>query len=203
MTQKHVNDSQYKINDPKYVNPDYNIKHFNKYLADNQIDTTVPENYAQQYLNNKVINSNYNLDVGLSTGLLKYLDSYKSEPNVNNPNSDYKQRHIDVNTYYIMKYQSESYILKLIIFFCGLALIGSLFFLKGFINESVYILYLGIIISVGIITIAYNIYTLIYRDNTRFDEIDFGYMNDPGTDISYVDISFDLVNPNAIDLKCV
>ena len=203
MTQKHVNNSQYKLNNPNYVDPSYNIKHFNKYLVDNRIGRVVPENYLQQYINNININSNYNYDIGLSTGFLKYLDSYKSDPNVNNPNNAYKQRHIDVNNYYIMKYQSESYILKLIIFFCGLALIGALFFLKGFINESLYIVYLGIIISVALITICYNIYTLIYRDNTHFDEIDFGYMNDPGTDISYVDISFDIVNPNIKSDKCV
>jgi hypothetical protein len=100
-----------------------------------------------------------------------------------------------------MKYQSETYILKLIIFFCGLALIGALIFLKGFINESIYILYLGIIISVAIITIAYNIYNLIYRDNTRFDETDFGYMQKPGTDVNYPDISFNL--DADIDGKCV
>jgi hypothetical protein len=203
MTQKHVNNPQYKIDDPAYIDPNYDTKHFNKYLADNQIDRTAPENYLQQYVNNININSNYNYDIGLSNGLLKYLNSYKSDPNANNPNSAYKQRHIDVNNYYIMKYQSETYILKLIIFFCGLSLIGALFFLKGFINESLYILYLGIIISLGIITITYNIYKLIYRDNTRFDEIDFGYMNNPGTDVNYPDISFDFTNPNAIDTKCV
>jgi hypothetical protein len=201
MTQKHVNNLQYRIEDPAYIDPNYEIAHFNKYLTDNQIDTTVPENYLQQYLNNININSNYNHDIGISTGLLKYLNSYKSDPIANNPNSHYKQRHIDVNKYYIMKYQSETYILKLIIFFCGLALIGALIFLKGFINESLYIVYLGIIISVAIITIAYNIYNLIYRDNTRFDETDFGYMKTPGTDVNYPDNSLDLEAD--IDGKCV
>jgi len=201
MTQKHVNNPKYNIDDPIYVDPNYDIRYFNKYLTDNQIDRTVPPNYLQQYVNNININSNYNYDIGLSGGFLKYLNSYKSDPNANNPNSNYKQRHIDVNKYYIMKYQSESYILKLIIFFCGLSLVGAFFFLKGFINESLYIVYLGIIISIAMITIAYNIYKLIYRDNTRFDETDFGYMKDPGTDVNYPDISFDLVTD--IDTKCV
>jgi hypothetical protein len=59
-----------------------------------------------------------------------------------------------------------------------------LFFLKGFIGETLYIIYLGIIISIGIITIGYNIYNLLYRDNIRFDEYDYGYMSEIGTDIS-------------------
>jgi len=202
MTQKYVNNPQYRINNPNYVDPDYKTSHFNAYLKAGQYDVQAPENYLDQYVNNKTINRNYNYDIGVSQGFLKYLNSYKSDPNANNPNSAYKQRHIDVNNYYIMKYQSESYILKLIIFFCGLSLIGALFFLKGFINESLYILYLGTIISIGMITIAYNIYKLIYRDNVRFDETDFGYMQNPGTDISYADVEID-VNQNEIDEKCV
>lgn len=205
MTQKHVNNSQYTINNPEYIDPSYNIKYFNQYLRDNNIDTTVPANYLQEYTNKVNINSNYNFDVGISTGFLKYLDSYKSYPNENNPNEDYKQRHIEINNYYIMKYQSEIYIFKLIIFFCGLAIVGSLFFLKGFINETIYIIYLGIIIASGIIMISYNIYKLIFRDNIRFDETDFGYIKSPGTDISYGELPIDDdANPNKKDDdKCV
>jgi hypothetical protein len=201
MTQKHVHNSKYKLNDPAYIDPSYNTEYFIQYLMNND-SVDIPENYLQQYINNTIIDSNYKTDIALSSGFLKYLNSYKSDPNANNANNVYKQRHIDVNNYYIMKYQSESYLLKLIIFFCGLALIGALFFLKGFISESLYIVYLGIIISIALIVISYNIYKLIYRDNTRFDETDFGYAN-TGKDISYVDISFDWINPNLTDLKCV
>ena len=182
MTQNHVNDIEYRIDDPKYIDPSYNIKYFNKLLQDENVTTYIPDkllNHAQQYSNNVNVNTNYKTDLYLSTGLLKYLDSYKSKPT---PNNVYNQRHIDANNYYIMKYQSETNILKLIIFFCGLALIGSFFFLKGLISQSLYILYLGIIISIGIIIIIYNVYILIYRDTRRFDEYDFGYMATPGNE---------------------
>jgi hypothetical protein len=98
-------------------------------------------------------------------------------------NDIYNKKLLDVNNYYILKYKSESHILKLIIFFCGLALIGCLFFLKGFIGETLYIIYLGFIITIGLFYIIYNIYDLIYRDNQRFDEYDYGYMQKPGTDL--------------------
>ena len=130
-------------------------------------------------------NSDNPEDIVGSYYVLKYVNSYKQKPG----NEIYNERHIDSNKYYIMKYQSESYILKLIIFFCGLALIGCLFYLKGLIGETLYIIYLGIIISIGIITIMYNIYKLIYRDYYYFDEINFDYMGYPGTDISGGDMT--------------
>lgn len=180
MTQKHVNDNEYRIDDPKYIDPSYNVKYFNKLLEDEGVTNYIPDkllNDTQQYSNNVNVNKNYKNDIYISTGLLKYLDSYKSKPT---PNNVYNERHIDANKYYIMKYQSETHILKLIIFFCGLALIGSFFFLKGLISQSFYIVYLGFIISIAIIVIIYNIYLLIYRDTRRFDEYDFGYMATPG-----------------------
>jgi len=202
MTQKHINDDEYHIDDPKYIDPSYNIKYFNKLLQDKHVTNYIPDeliNYAQQYSNDLNVNKNYKNDLYLSTGLLKYLDSYKSHQISNNV---YNERKIDVNNYYIMKYQSESHILKLIIFFCGLALIGSFFFLKGFIGESLYILYLGIILSIGIIIIIYNIYILIYRDNRHFDEHDFGYMKHPGNDYEGDNEAKLEINDKKDDLKC-
>ena len=128
-------------------------------------------NYDEQY---------YQTDLSASTVLLKYLDRYpKPKPNI-----IYNERQLEINNYYIMKYKSESYILRIIIFFCGLALIGCLFFFKGLIGETLYITYLGIIISVGIITILYNVYDLMYRDNRHFEEYDYGYMSLIGSDMS-------------------
>ena len=120
-----------------------------------------------------------------------------------NENHIYNQKLLDVNNYYILKYKSESNILKLIIFFCGLALIGCLFFLKGFIGESLYIIYLGIVIGLGSIVVIYNIYKLIYRSNTKFDENEYGYMQTLGGDLSdnMIDISFNIDTDN--EIKCV
>ena len=180
MTQNHVNNKDYRIDDPKYIDPSYNTKYFNKLLEEQNVTNHIPDkllNHAQQYSNNVNVDKNYKNDLYLSTGLLKYLDSHTSKPI---PNNIYSERQIDINKYYIMKYQSETHILKLIIFFCGLALVGCLFFFKGFIGESLYIIYLGVVITVAFIIIIYNIYILIYRDNRRFDEHDFGYMTSSG-----------------------
>jgi uncharacterized membrane protein len=137
----------------------------------------------------KIDNPNYTssdnlLDISNAYTSLKYVNTYEQKPG----NEIYNKRHIDSNKYYIMKYQSESHILKLIIFFCGLSLIGCLFYLKGLIGETLYIIYLGIIISIGIIMVIYNMYKLIYRDYYYFDESNYGYMSYPGTDMSGQDM---------------
>lgn len=116
------------------------------------------------------------------------MNTYQ-KPKEPNKNHIYNQKLLDVNNYYILKYKSESNILKLIIYFCGLALIGCFFFLKGFIGEALYIIYLGFIITIGVVYVIYNIYDLKYRDNQRFDEYQYGYMNKPGTDMLGIDIS--------------
>jgi len=98
-------------------------------------------------------------------------------------NNLYDEKELEVNNYYILKYKSESHILKSIIFFCGLALIGCFFFLKELIGEALYIIYLGCIITFGMVYIIYSLYDLKYRDNQQFDEYDYRYMQKTGTDI--------------------
>lgn len=117
-------------------------------------------------------------------GYIQNIDNQNIDnQNIKNTNDVYNEKLLDVNNYYILKYKSESHILKLIIFFCGLALIGCFFFLKGFIGEALYITYLVFIIVVGMCYIIYNIYDLLYRDNQKFDEYNYGYIQKPGTDI--------------------
>jgi hypothetical protein len=182
------------IDDPKHPipSPNYNAEYVNNLgLKVNSPNVNLYQEAQQNYMNS---NYNYSNDLTISDGLLKYLNKYQGKDK--HINLIYGEKQIDVNKYYIQKYQSESYIFKLIIFFCGLALVGCLFFLKGLISETLYIIYLGIIISIGFITIGYTIYNLLFRDNVRFDEYDYGDMSNIGTDIfendtniSRVDIS--------------
>jgi len=176
------------IKNPNYPipSPDFNANYVNNLeLRSNTPNIDLYTTQQQNYMN---INDNYSNDLNNSYALLKYLNKSQRDPDEAQPNIIYNERQIGVNKYYIMKYQSESYILKLIIFFCGLALIGCLFFLKGLISETLHIIYLGIIITIGLITILYNVYNLLYRDNIRFDEYDYGYMSSIGDDLSGNDL---------------
>ena len=132
------------------------------------------------------------------------MDSYTNKDI--SKNIIYDQKQLDVNNYYILKYKSEIYILQLIIFFCGLSLIGCFFFLKGLIGESLYIIYLGCIITFGMFYIIYNIYDLVYRDNQRFDEYNYGYLQETGTDFKPIKkekIDEDLNTNNNNKNKCI
>lgn len=181
-------ESQYTyIHNPNYPvpSPDYKASYVNNLGLNMESPNVKLYQKAQQnYMNS---NFNYSNDLTISDGLLKSLNRYQRKDE--KMNLIHSERNIDINKYYIQKYQSESYIFKLIIFFCGLCLVGCLFFLKGLISEALYIVYLGIIISLGFITIGYTIYNLLFRDNVRFEEYDYGDMSNIGTDISGIDIS--------------
>lgn len=148
--------------------------------------------------------SNYAKDIILSTGLVNKLILNEGDSN-DSYNPTYDERQVEINHYYISKYQAESNVLKQIIFFCGLAILGCLFFMKGLIGESIYILYLGIIIAVGCISVCYSIYNLYFRDNIRYDEYDYGYMYYPGegTDMSNNNYTAPIKTIKSKDNKCV
>jgi hypothetical protein len=144
--------------------------------------------------------SNYATDITLSTGLvnkliLSHSNSYSDVSY--NPNND--ERQIKINNYYISKYEAETNVLKQIIFFCGLCIIGCLFYIKGIISEGIYILYLGIIIAVGSIYVCSSIIKLYFRDRIYYDEYDYGLMYDPGKGI---DLSYNTYRPE-IDVSSV
>jgi len=127
------------------------------------------------------------------------MQAIQNVPSQNEQNNIYNQKELDVNNYYILKYKSESEIFKLIIFFCGLALFGCFFFLKGWIGETLYIIYLGFIIAIGLFYVIYKIYDVKYRDNQHFDEYQYGYMQHPGTDLSDNTIELKIKKSENID----
>jgi len=155
------------------VNPNYTPINFDTY----NLDISVNPNFSAE-------KDNYSTDITTSTNFTKLVTSLQMDHSYNLFNDE---RQIQINNYYILKYQAESNVLKQIIFFCGLAIIGCLFFMNGLISESVYVLYLGIIIGIGCIYVSYSIYKLMFRDKIRYNEYDFGDMYDPGkgTDLSY------------------
>ena len=154
------------LTDPKYVPLKWDSLHVNDNLNAEKL--------------------NYSKDITLSTSFLNKINLDKSTT-VDSYDSINDERQVKINNYYISKYTAESNILKQIIFFCGLCIIGSLFYMKGLIGESIYIIYLGIIIAVGSIYVCSSIIMLYFRDKQIFDEYDYGLMNDPGDglDLSY------------------
>jgi hypothetical protein len=170
------------LTDPKYVS----------YNFDNSYSSIEKSNYAK--------------DIILSTGLVnKLINEENTNDTYNTYNPLYDERQIQINKYYISKYQAESNVLKQIIFFCGLAILGCLFFMKGLIPESIFILYLGIIIAIGSVAVCYSIYKLYIRDNIHYDEYNYGSMYYPGegTDMSNNNYIAPIKMIQTKDNKCV
>jgi hypothetical protein len=179
------------INNPNYNDISFNndiLLYNNNPLESNglQIHYWTKAEYISQYDNLKNENANYRKDINNSTYFIRYLNNINNKKNstIKPHNEDNEQRQLEINNYYILKYKKESDILKELIFFCGLALIGCVVFMKGFISESVYIIYLASIFAIGIIKILYSIYNLYSRDTIRFDETDFSYSSIAGRDMS-------------------
>ena len=84
-----------------------------------------------------------------------------------------QNRLIEIDTYYILKYKAQSDILKKIIFFCCLGLIGAVLYNKKIISSYNYTIYLGFLFALLIIFIAKDIYNIFLRDNTHFKEYDY------------------------------
>jgi len=202
-------------------NPNYKVIDFNTNIKEiNSISTLGPSTigmnnlynkgeYISQYKNLQSETINYKKDINYSTYLINYLNNIKNKQNSRKQpyNEANEKRKLEINNYYILKYKKESDILKELIFFCGLALIGCIVFMKGFISESFYIIYLASIFVIGFIKILYSIYNLYSRDNINFDETDFSYSSIAGTDISNNIINTDTDKDNTIvtndDYKCI
>uniref|UniRef100_A0A6C0ETQ4 Uncharacterized protein n=1 Tax=viral metagenome TaxID=1070528 RepID=A0A6C0ETQ4_9ZZZZ len=175
-------------------NKDLNFDSYKQYV--NNTGKYGDTNQIAQYNNFYTEMGNYKGDIRMSTVMLDYLNNNKLE-NIDNSLNDMRQ--IDINNYYTAKYNKESNILKQIIFYCCLALVGSLFFLKGLITETLYIVYLAIIIFIGFSAVLYSLYNLYMRDSIVFDEYDYPYLKAPGNDISYHSVEI----KDTDDKKCL
>lgn len=134
-------------------------------------------NSTQAYrLNEEVKNlyNNYNNDV-LYMGKLHSIIGDISNNLLNSVERqlDHKKREQDIEEYYRKKYQQQIFILKLVILFSVIALIGCLFFNLHLISIHLLTIYLGFVLSVAFVVIFYYLWDFFIRDNTVFDEYDF------------------------------
>ena len=69
--------------------------------------------------------------------------------------------------------------LKSFIFFCCLALVGSVLLNKGLITSLTYIIYVGILGFIMLYVIGRDIINIFLRDSTNFDEYDYALYYTP------------------------
>lgn len=102
-------------------------------------------------------------------------------------NVNHKKRQQDIQDYYNKNYQQQIFILKLVIFFSVIALVGCLFFNFGLISVYLLSFYLGVVLSVAFVVVFYYLWDFFVRDNQVFDEYEFSIYLPPkmdGTDLT-------------------
>ena len=90
-----------------------------------------------------------------------------------------EDRLVKIDRYYIAKYKAQTRVLKSFIFFCCLALVGSVLLNKGLITSLTYIIYVGILGFIMLYVIGRDIINIFLRDSTNFDEYDYALYYTP------------------------
>jgi hypothetical protein len=127
-----------------------------------------------------------NMDIEITNSVIKSLyelkggDKYAQEK-IN------KNRLVQLDRYYISKLQAETRVLKTIVFFCCLGLIGTLIFNNSFITSLFYTVYMGILFFIMFIIVSRDLADIFLRDNMIFDEYDYAFLNRPAVSLMTAD----------------
>lgn len=82
-----------------------------------------------------------------------------------------KMRMVGINNYYANKYNDQSEIMIIIIVTCLSILI--LWYINTIVQSSIFYVLIAIVVSVGVITIAWKCYYLIMRNSIDYNQSDF------------------------------
>ena len=141
------------------------------------LPTNLPS-FNSNFNNAGVINTNNTQDMTLSNNYTNMLYTAHGLKDVSQ-NSMNLERNAEVNMYYLLKYNKQIYVLKLVIFTCCIALIGVILYSTKILSSNMFTYYLGVVFGIGAIFIIYNIYDIYIRDSYTFDEYDFQYKPPP------------------------
>ena len=129
---------------------------------------------SQMYKEIQNLHSNYNQDIEYMGKIHTLINELKGttvsevEKNVN-----HTKRQQDIQEYYHQRYEQQIFIVKLVIVFAIISMIGCLLFNYGLISVYLLTFYVGLVFSVGFVVIFYYFWDLSLRDKTVFDEYDF------------------------------
>ena len=112
-------------------------------------------------------------DITASTHVANKLYLYENGPDKEDMIKN-QERLIKIDRFYISKYIAQTNILKQIIFFCCLALLGAIFYKRQLISKTVFHFYLVVIFSIMLFYTGTSLYDIYSRDSQNFDEYDFG-----------------------------
>ena len=187
------------------VDGEYNSDISNEYIKDlmyNNLNTSI-DNTRNVYsdlvvdVSNIVKSYNYNIDM--------YRNQKKMNDYTTNKINKFKEKNMhlfydldnkkklqEIYTFYIYKYNAQIKILYTIMYVCIITIILNYLNkkFKFILNDTLFILLLGILLSYTVIKVFIQLYDIYYRSDINFDE--YNYEKGIDGDISYSDISDNL-----------
>jgi hypothetical protein len=153
----------------------------NKVLAD--VNEAYPEySYPASDMNEQMkhLYGNYNTDVKYLNSVHSLLSDLSDNllPSIEKK-MHHKERQQEIQEYYHQQYEQQIFIVKILIFFALLAIIGSLLLHYQIIPMAAFAAYLGIVLSVAFVVLFYYLWDFYLRDHTIFDEYQFDVYSPP------------------------
>ena len=81
-----------------------------------------------------------------------------------------KLRMAEINNYYSAKYDTQSKVMKTIVYFCVPILILGILTKKEFIPQNIALMIISILIGVAVIMVGLQVIDIMRRDNMNFEE---------------------------------
>jgi len=88
---------------------------------------------------------------------------------------DNAERMVGVNNYYTRRYESHADIMKHIIFYCGIIILGIFLMKMGVVTDEIASLIIIIALCFGIIIVGKKVYDLSRRNNIDYDKYNFPF----------------------------
>ena len=89
-----------------------------------------------------------------------------------------KIRMAEINDYYSSKYEAQSKIMKLIVYFCIPILLLAILMKKSLVPQNIGLTIIGILLGLAIVTVTLKVIDIMRRDNMVFDEYTFPFTID-------------------------
>ena len=133
-----------------------------------------PYTAYMKYAQVKNLRDNYELDVAYSKTVSEIITKLREDlsPKMEKERQ-LKMRKKEIQEYYHSEYQRQIFLLKIVIFFTVLSLLGAILYRTGLVPSFLLMAYLGAVGSIAFVVIFYYLWDLYLRDTTIFDEYDF------------------------------
>ena len=147
-------------------------------------------NTCKNYIKNKdVIEefTNYTVIEGYNENKVNDIINNKYYSNILNKTTNIEdisqniRRNIEIDLFYIEKYNAQINILKYIIFICCIALFGSILYHNDLLTSDLYTGYLSLVFGIGTLIILYYLFNIFIRNSNRYNEYDYEFIYKPPT----------------------